>query len=100
MTLEQIGQGGCFAVGNYYGRQAEEVRYRDKVTGRQMSFSVVRSTIICGIKPMVVTTRIADGEPLPSGPEWPSGTVVVVRLDKMEEVRGQISASGVVSVLE
>jgi len=105
VKIEQVQKlmqgGGVFAIGEFRKSKLENVKYRDKQTGKMAEFNSHVHTIETGEDTIFVQDRIEDGtDPHTLKPPFPKGVKVIVGITTLERVQGFLRATGTMSAID
>jgi len=91
----RIHAGEFVALGEYRMSKAEMIKWRDKVTGRQMEAPMLRHTVEFGDKSVAVSERVADGIKIEDiSVPFVKGDAVVLLLEEYTAQKGLVSCRG------
>jgi len=93
--------GSPCAIGEYRSTEAETIPYRDKESGRSMSFSQIRHVVEFGPKSVQVQERVPDNfDPTKYRSPFKKGGSVFVHIASLEQSRGVLTIRGSLTAIE
>lgn len=100
-VLAFLEKGGIYMIGEYRSSKVDEVKYRDKVTGKGAKFASHLHVVETGDTTVTVQDRVEEGVDVATlKPLFAKGTKVLVRVDSLERVQGFHRATGAMSPIE